>query len=170
MKHCRCMALLLALALCLTSTAFAYEEERTVEAPKLLTIFQSTLDEWYADDQHRALLATCTLMDVFLTRNETYINTAQTAFSLDTVFVATQDMNYGQRLVIFFLGYDDEITVYFDPAQNVMTINYSSNWNPLFDSAQMVDDYKALGIIDSYYHVPAETISAFYSAILEAMQ
>ncbi len=172
----RFFAFLLALSLCtmLTATPALAAWERELDAPKLVSSFTemvaaTPVEEWYPDANHRALLATLALMDIFLLQNDTYTNIAKAAIQSNNVFVALG--NGRTQVTIYFYSNDMELCLDYFPADNRLCIATDvADWMSWYSPEQMISDLTTLGIFETYNHVPSESIASFYTALLEMFE
>ena len=160
----RLFALLIALCLCCGMTASAATEISLSETA-MLSVFEQSADEWYADDFNRALMATLTLIDIVIadeTEEFTAILTA--AMENDTTYIGRDQ----QTILVFFFGNNGQaIFAYYVPAYDAFTASIMQLNSGKAPEAQMKSILEA-DIVTSYYAVPYETMNMIYGAIVEA--
>lgn len=164
------LSLLMALLLTVALSVPAMAEDNTIEIEAtLLSIMDMTADEWYASDEARVLLATCTLMDVVLTENETAQTIAADAVLADGVYIG-RDADSGLLAIHFWGGQYCLIVVYI-PASGIISAAIEDAGRQVTSSmiTSVMDDMVEKGSLDNYYQVSSDDILSTYQAILDIL-
>lgn len=164
----RILALVMALMMLLSVPAMAKETlEYYTEEPTLLSIFNQTPAEWYADEFNRGLLATSTLMDIALSDKDHLIPILTGALTEDAIYVAKKD----DTLLIFFFCADGMLSAFhYTNTMQLMVYSYDNASTSIASAETYMNNYVSSDIIDSYYQVPATYIANLYNAIMETIE
>ncbi len=157
------LALLLAAVMMVTMTGAFAADSIDINA-RLLSIFDMTAAEWYADETSRVMLATCGWMDIILADNltDSYEETATDAVLSGSVYVAKS----GTLLVVLYFADDATILLGFSPTMGSLNVTMHGRFA---SPAEVMTGMRSEGLVDSYYLLDGWEMIEAYQAILEVV-
>ena len=111
MKRFATIIIALALTLFLPSCAFAGNTEVIEIVPTFLPAIDYTVTQWYTDDDSRTILATCALLDLYLSDNDQVHSIVTESLGRNSIYVGKNSLTlYG-----FFFGNEKMVLLIFTP-------------------------------------------------------
>lgn len=159
------LSLLLALMMLVLLPLSAWADVITVESA-VLDLLDLTASKWYSTSEDRALLAACVITDVTLS-DMNLATVASEALVKDSVYVGRN----GNNLLICFWGNKQALICAYNPNSTGLRIDVLTPYMPddPSDLSTYMEYYVISGTITDYYHVSADDVRTYISAILEVL-
>ncbi len=156
------LTLLLAAAMLATMAGLALAESApAAKGPKLLSLFNLSVDDWYVDETSRVMFATCAWMDVILdqTLDKSCAADIGEAVRGGSVYVAKD----GSRLIVMCFSKKTTILVSYTPENGAWKV---STLSPFEHPDKTMAGLQKEGSMESYFQVSGEEMVQAYQYIL----